>query len=319
MIDPDAIALAAERTAGHLRYTPVFVSDGESLGLKGIGTVELKLEFLQHTGSFKPRGAFNLVLAQRTPPAQLAAASGGNHGQAVAYVAGRLGLPATIFVPEICSPVKQARIAGYGAEVRVAGAIYDDAQAACTAWAQDRDALVVHPYDDDLILAGQGTTGLELQNQCPHLDTVLVAAGGGGLVAGIAAWYGPAGNVRVVSVEPETSQCVAAALRAREPVTVAVSGIAADSLGAGRIGAAPFTVLARYLADALTVPDEAIVDAQRTLWESARLAVEPGGATAFAALFCGAYRPSPGERVGVILCGANFDPSTIARDSIDII
>ncbi len=297
MISRDDISAAAERIKPYVRRTPSVWLDDETL---------LKLELTQHTGSFKPRGAFNTVLSQPSlPAAGLIAASGGNHGQAVAYVAQQLGIAAEVFVPEVSSPVKRSRIAGFGATVVVGGAIYDDAAAACRDRQAQTGALDVHPYDTDATIAGQGTVGLELWEDEPDLDTVLVAAGGGGLIAGVAAWF--RSGVKVVSVEPERSCCLAAAFAAGEPVDVDVSGVAADSLGARRVGTKAFEIAREHVAVALTVAEQDIVEAQRQLWQRVRVAAEPGGATAYAALVGGAYRPERGERVGVVVCGGNVD------------
>jgi threonine dehydratase len=296
------ITSAAERLRLHVRRTPLLAA--------GAGDDTLfKLELLQHTGSFKPRGAFNFVLSHRVPPAGIIAASGGNHGQAVAYVAHRLGVRAEVFVPEVCSPLKRARIAAHGATVVVGGAIYDDAQAACERRAADTGALVVHPFDAEEVIAGQGTVGMELWEDDPDLDTVLVATGGGGLIAGIASWY--SGGIRVVSVEPEQSCCLAAAVKAGGPVDVGVSGAAADSLGARRLGALAYEIVRDHVAVAVTVTEADIQQAQRELWERLRLVAEPGGATAYAALVAGAYRPERGERVAVVVCGGNVDLASL--------
>lgn len=295
----DDIAAAAQRIEGFVRRTPTLALDAN---------VVLKLEQTQHTGSFKPRGAFNFVLSQPTlPAAGIIAASGGNHGQAVAYVARSLGLAAEVFVPEVCPAVKRARIAALGARVVVGGAIYDDAQAACHRRAAETGALVVLPFDDAAIIAGAGTVARELQLDWSNLDTVLVAAGGGGLMSGALAWY--QGEVAVVAVEPERSRALWAALDAGAPVDVEVGGVAADSLGARRIGALPFALAQRFLASSVTVSDADIVAAQRHLWDQARIVTEPGGATAYAALLSGAYQSVRGERVGVIVCGANVELS----------
>jgi threonine dehydratase len=307
-MDPDTlptrrdVAEAAGRIAGHVRRTPVLALDD---------TTVLKLELAQHTGSFKPRGAFNDVLGlPGLPAAGIVAASGGNHGQAVAFVAGRLGVPAEVFVPEVCPEVKRRRIAALGARVVVGGAVYDDAQAACSARAAQTGAHLVHPFDAATIVAGAGTVAAELQADAADLDTVLVAVGGGGLMAGALAWYGR--DVRVVAVEPDRSCALRAALDHGAPCEVTVEGVAADSLGARRVGELAFGLARRDLAAAVTVPDAAIVEAQHRLWELARVAAEPGGATAYAALVSGAYRPAPGERVGVIVCGGNVDPATLS-------
>jgi threonine dehydratase len=296
------ITAAAERLRLHIRRTPLVAA--------GAGDDTLfKLELLQHTGSFKPRGAFNFVLSHRPPAAGIAAASGGNHGLAVAYVANRLGLRAEIFVPEVSSSLKRERIAALGATVVVGGAIYDDAQAACEQRAAETGALVVHPFDAEEVIAGQGTVGMELWEDDPDLDTVVVATGGGGLIAGVASWY--SGGIRVVSVEPERSCCLAAAVKAGGPVDVEVAGAAADSLGARRIGSLAYEVVREHVTVAVTVTEVDIERAQRDLWDRLRVVAEPGGATAYAALLAGAYRPERGERVAVVVCGANVDLASL--------
>jgi threonine dehydratase len=305
------IKAAAARIQYHVRRTPVLDVGRGAFGLDGSVGLVLKAELLQYTGSFKPRGAASRILSAEAPAVGVAAASGGNHGQAVAWVAGQLRLPATLFVPASSSPVKQARIAAYGAELRVGGAAYDDAQAACDAFVAASGALLVHPYDQPEVVAGQGTVGLELVEQAPDIDTVLVAVGGGGLIGGIAAWLGDS-PVRIVAVEPERSCCLAAARRAGRPVPVEVGGIAADSLGARQLGELAWQITRHTVERSLTVSDEAIVDAQRALWSECRLAAEPGGATALAALLSGAYRPATDERLAVIICGGNVDPATLA-------
>jgi threonine dehydratase len=302
---PDDIQAAALRTAGYLRRTPIVEVAGADFGLDLSDPLTFKLEFRQHAGSFKSRGAFNSLLAATIPAAGVAAASGGNHGAAVAYAARALGHRATIFVPEVSAPVKIARIEAYGAEVRVGGARYADAAARCAQFVAETGAYEVHPYDTFETVAGQGTVALEWQRSAPDLDTVLVAVGGGGLIAGIAAWYG--GRVKVIGVEPEGSRCLHAARAAGEPVDVPVESIAADSLGARRVGNLPFAVAQRSVADVVLVADAAIAAAQRMLWDRLRVAVEPGGAAALAALISGRYVPSSSERIGVLLCGANVD------------
>lgn len=273
--------------------------------------VSLKLELFQHTGSFKSRGAFNNLLARSVPAAGVTAASGGNHGAAVAYAAACLGHRARIFVPTVASPVKIERIRAYGAEVVVAGDRYADAALLCDVHARESGALVVHPFDSPYTIAAQGSVGLEWEEDAVDgLDTVLVAAGGGGLVAGIALWF--AGRVKVVAVEPRGSSALHAALAAGRPVDVEVESIAVDSLGAKRVGDLVHAIAADLVAEAVLVPDSAIVEAQRRLWESLRIAAEPGGATALAALLSGAYRPRSGERVGVLVCGGNVDLATLA-------
>ena len=270
----------------------------------------LKLELLQHTGSFKPRGAFHRVLRADVPAAGLVAASGGNHGAAVAHVAARLGHHAEVFVPSTSPALKRERIAALGADVRVVEGYYDDAQAAADERRGETGALLVHPYDHVDVVAGQGTMGRELDRQVGGaLDTIVVATGGGGFVGGQAAWF--AGRVRVVSVEPATSRCLHAALEAGRPVPVDVRGLAADSLGAAQLGDVSWEAVRRYVEVAVLVDDDAIRDAQRAIWHGLRLVAEPGGAAALAAVRTGAYVPAPGERVAIVVCGANCDPSTV--------
>ncbi|MDQ0396111.1 serine/threonine dehydratase [Labrys monachus] len=309
MISPDDIRAAARRIAPHIRRTPLATIEAGAFGFDH--PVQLKFEFMQHAGSFKPRGAFNNLLSQAVPAAGVAAASGGNHGIAVAHAARALGHKARIFVPVISSPAKIAAIRARGADLEIGGERYADAQAACDAYAAASGALVVHPFDSWATMAGQGTLGLEWEEQSGgELDTLLVATGGGGLIAGIAAWF--AGRIRIVSVEPEGSQCLKAALEAGGPVDVGVESLAADSLGARNCGPRVYAVASRFVASAVTVPDRAIRDAQMCAWDRLRVALEPGGATALAALLAGAYRPAPGERIGVLLCGANVSLDSIA-------
>lgn len=301
MVTPERIVAAAAVIDGHVRRTPVVTLEEKAFDQRA--RLSLKLELMQHTGSFKPRGAFHRILTAEVPEAGVITASGGNHGQAVAWACRALGIPAEIFVPSGSPPLKAERIRRYGAKVTVTGEYYDDAMAACLRRAKETGALLVHPYDHPDVVAGQGTVGLELDEQVPDLDTVLVAAGGGGLAAGVAAWY--AGRRRVVAVEPEACPAMARALEAGEPVEVSVGGVAADSLGARRVGQVPFEVARQHIAAAVLVPDEAIVAAQWRLWDDLRVLSEPGGAASLAALLSGAYRAAPGERVGVVVCGAN--------------
>jgi threonine dehydratase len=308
-VTPDDVEAAARRVEGHVRRTPVMAMEGGAFGL--VDGCTLKLELLQHTGSFKARGAFNRVLASDVPAAGLVAASGGNHGVAVAHVARALGHRAEIFVPATSPAAKVDRIRGLGADVRVGGAIYDEAQTAATIRAAETGALLVHPYDHPLVVAGQGTMARELDEQVPGFDTVLVAVGGGGLIAGVCAWFGD--RVKIVSVEPESIPAMHDARRAGHPVEVSVSGLAADSLGAKAIGAVPFACAAPFVDDAVLVSDDAIRAGQRELWASVRLMAEPGGAAALAAVLSGAYRPAPGERLVVVVCGSNVDPATVVR------
>jgi threonine dehydratase len=303
MITRERIAAAHQRIGPYVRRTPVVRLTGADFGLDPF-PLALKLESLQHSGSFKARGAFASLLGREVPSAGVAAASGGNHGAAVAYAAMRLGIPAKIFVPRISSPAKIARIRGYGADLVVGGERYADALEASERWVAESGALAVHAYDQETTLLGQGTVGAELEGQLPELDSLLVAVGGGGLIGGIAAWY--AGRVRVVAVEPEAAPTLARALEAGRPVDVAVGGVAADSLGARRVGALMFPIAREHVERVALVPDAAIRDAQAALWDSLRLVAEPGAAAALAALLSGAYRPAPGERVGVVLCGGNW-------------
>ena len=267
------------------------------------GAVTLKLESLQHAGSFKTRGAFANLLMRAIPPAGIVAASGGNHGAAVAYAAMTLGIPATIFVPTISSPAKIARIERYGARLVVGGDRYSDAYEASLVYQAESGALAVHAYDAFETLAGQGTLGKELEEQAPDLDTLLVAVGGGGLIGGIAAWYD--GRIRIVAVEPEDAPTLHNALAAGEPVDAPTGSIAADSLAPRRIGTHTFAIAQRLVDHVVLVTDDDINASRATLWEEARVVAEPGGATAFAALLAGKYIPAPGERVGAVVSGAN--------------
>jgi threonine dehydratase len=303
----DDVVAAATRIEGRVRRTPVL-----DLG-RGVGgtdaRVALKLEHLQHTGSFKPRGAFSKLLASDVPAAGVIAASGGNFGVAVAYACRSIGRAAEVFVPATSPAAKIERIRHEGASVTVIDGLYDDAAVACAARAAESGALWLHPFDQAEVVAGQGTIGIELAQQAPDADTVLVAVGGGGLIGGIAAWY--AGDARVVGVEPDGSRCLAAALEAGEPIDVPVQSLAADSLGAKRVGQIAFSIARRHVDRVVLVADEAIRDAQRILWRDVRVLTEPGGAAAFAALISDAYHAAPGERVLVLVCGANCDPATV--------
>ena len=303
------IEAAAQRIAGHARITPVM-----RLGTAAFGSdadISLKLECLQHAGSFKTRGAFNNLLSLDVPAAGVAAASGGNHGAAVAYAARARGVKATIFVPEISPAAKIEAIRRFGAEVVIGGAQYDDAQAACDRFVTETGALKIHPFAAKETIAGQGTLGREWQGQEPDLDTVLVAVGGGGLISGIAAWFAGT-KVKVVGVEPEGSRALQAALEAKGPTEVKVASVAADSLGARNVGPLVYEVCKDTVDHVVLVPDTAITEAQVTLWRDFRLAVEPGGAAALGALLCGAYKPAKGERLGVLVCGANVDLTKLA-------
>jgi len=301
-IDPDAIAATERLIRPYIRRTPVITVDAGDFGLPS-GPLVFKLEFLQHTGSFKPRGAFANLLTRKVPNAGVVAASGGNHGAAVAYAAMRLGVRAAIFVPKVTSTAKLERIRSYGAELVVAGEVYAEALAASEQRVAQTGALAVHAYDQPETLLGQGTVGLELQADASEIDTLLVATGGGGLIGGIASWY--QGRVRVVSVEPEAAPTLHDALNAGHPIDAPAGGIAADSLAPRQVGGLMFPIAQRHVAEAVLVSDDAIRDAQHRLWDVLRVAVEPGGAAAMTALLSGRYRPAKDERVAVLLCGAN--------------
>jgi threonine dehydratase len=307
MLSRHVIAAAAARIERYVRHTPLLRLSAPDLGLGA--SVTLKLELLQHAGSFKPRGAFNRLLSVNLSTAGVIAASGGNHGAAVAYAARALGIQAEIFVPALTPEMKVARITSYGARVVQTGATYAEALAASRERQAETGALEVHAYDHPDVLAGQGTVGREFELDAPELTHILVATGGGGLIGGIAAWY--AGSVDVISVEPEGCPGLHDALQAGHPVEAPVSGIAADSLGARQVGGLMFPIAQSYVASAVLVPDAAIMAAQRLIWDRLRLIAEPGGATALAALLCGAFKPPAGAHVGVLLCGANTDPAKV--------
>ncbi|HEV2490069.1 MAG TPA: threonine/serine dehydratase [Candidatus Acidoferrales bacterium] len=286
----------------HIRETPVIETDGADIGI-GPARVVFKLELLQHTGSFKARGAFANLLMRRVPPAGVVAASGGNHGAAVAFAAQKLGKKAKIFVPRIASQTKIERIRSYGAELVITGQGYAEALAESEKWHEESGAMPLHAYDQVETMLGQGTVGLEFEKQEPKLDTLLVAVGGGGLIGGISAWYG--GKVKIIGVEPERAPSLARALASGRPVDVEVGGIAADSLGAKRVGNLMFPVAQKHVERVVLVTDEAIEKAQRALWNALRIVAEPGGAAAFAALLSHRYEAKSGERIGIIVCGGN--------------
>jgi len=301
-IDRDSIARTYQLIRPYIRRTPVIEVDGADFALDAV-RLSLKLELLQHAGSFKPRGAFANLLMRDVPEAGVVAASGGNHGAAVAFAAMKLGKPARIFVPRVASPAKIARIRGYGAELVVTGERYAEALEASQAWAAQSGALAVHAYDRVETMLGQGSVGLEFEEQAPGLDTLLVAVGGGGLIGGVAAWY--SGRVRLIGVEPEAAPTLTRALEAGHPVDAEAGGIAADSLAPKRVGELMFPLAQAYVDRVLLVSDDAIVHAQQQLWNILRVAAEPGGVAALAALLSGRYEPKPGERVGVLVCGGN--------------
>jgi threonine dehydratase len=298
---------AFERTSGYVRSTPVV--ELEAGALETTGRTVVKLEQLQHTGSFKPRGAFNRILAQPVPRAGVVAASGGNFGAAVAYAASVLGHAAELFVPESTPAAKVDRLRAFGGSVVVSGAFYADALVQAEQRCRETGALWMHAFDQREMIAGNGTVARELERQCGGLDTLLVAVGGGGLIAGIAAWF--EGRVRVVGVETRRTASMAAALAGGEPVDIDVGGIAADALGARRVGDLCFAIAQRLVDRIVVVDDDDLRRAQRELWQRVRLLVEPAGGAAPAALISRAYRPESRERVGVLLCGANLDPRSI--------
>jgi len=306
---PDRFAISREQIAAiepmvrpYIRRTPVIEVDGADLALDNARLV-LKLELMQHAGSFKARGAFTNMLLRPVPEAGVVAASGGNHGAAVAFAAQRMGKPATIFVPTVAAPAKMERIRGYGARLVVTGDRYADSLAASERFLAETGAMAIHAYNQLETVLGQGTLAMELEQQAPQLDTLLVAVGGGGLIGGIAAWY--AGRVRIIGVEPEAAPTLAMAMAAGRPVDAPAGGIAADSLAPKRVGEMMFPLAQAYVERVALVPDAAIVDAQSVLWNALRIAAEPGGAAALAALLARRYQPQPGERVGVLVCGGN--------------
>ncbi len=297
----------------YIRRTPTVEAGGADFGLDAINLI-FKLESLQHSGSFKARGAFTNLLSRTISPAGVVAASGGNHGAAIAYAAMKLGIPARIFVPAVCSPEKIERIRTYGADLVITGDRYADALAASDAWAAQSGALRIHAYDQFETLLGQGTVGLELEEQAPNLDTLLVAVGGGGLIGGVAAWY--SGRIRIIGVEPEAAPTLALALQAGHPVDSPAGGIAADSLAPKRVGELMFPIAQTHVQRVLLVSDPAIQQAQEALWKVLRIVAEPGGAAAFAALLSCRYQPAPGERVGVLVCGGNTSAVDFSRTLI---
>ena len=306
-VSRDRIAATERLIRPQIRRTPVVEASGAEFGLPSFA-LTLKLEQLQHSGSFKARGAFANLLGRAVPTAGVVAASGGNHGAAVAYAAMKLGIPAKIFVPRISSPAKIQRIRGYGADLVVGGDRYADALAASEEWVARSGALAVHAFDQTETLLGQGTLALELEQQAPRLDSLLVGVGGGGLIGGIAAWY--AGRIALVGVEPEAAPTLTRALAAGRPVDAEAGGIAADSLAPRRIGEHVFPIARQYVARVVLVSDAAIRQAQIALWDVLRIVAEPGGAAAFAALLSGRYVPRAGEQVGVVVSGGN----TVAVD-----
>jgi threonine dehydratase len=301
----------------HIRRTPVIEIDAADLGLKSSGAfagnskITFKLELFQHAGSFKARGAFTNLLTRKVPRAGVVAASGGNHGVAVAFAAMKLGKPAKIFVPSVASDEKKERIREYGAELVIAGERYADALAASEKWVAETGAMPVHAFEQIETMLGQGSVALEIEEQAAKLDTLLVAVGGGGLIGGVLAWY--AGRVKVVGVEPEAAPTLSNALQAGRPIDSEAGGIAADSLAPKRVGELMFPIAKKYISEVVLVPDDAIQEAQETLWKVFRVVAEPGGAAASAALLSGRYKPKRGERVGILVCGGNTSAVNFTR------
>jgi len=291
-----------QRIRPYIRRTPVIEINPADLGIT-CASIALKLELMQYAGSFKTRGAFTNLLSRKIPNAGVVAASGGNHGAAVAYAAMRLGIPATIFVPTISSPAKIERIRSYGARLEIRGDLYADALVASQEFERESGALSIHAFDQLETIRGQGTLALELEQQAPNLDTVLVGVGGGGLIGGIAAWYG--GRSRVIGVEPRKSPTLTRAFEAGQPVDAEAGGIAADSLAPRRVGELVFPIARQYVERVVLVEDEMIEHAQQCLWNDLRIIAEPGGSAAFAALISSVYVPADGERVGVVVSGGN--------------
>jgi threonine dehydratase len=303
------IEAAADRLAPLVRRTPVVEVDARDLGLPvRRAPLVLKLELTQHAGSFKARGAHAQLLADDLPAAGVVAASGGNYGVAVAYTARRLGVAATVCVPDTTAPAKLDSLRRLGATVEVVPGLYDDALAVSHGLAATTGARLLHAYDQVEMLLGSGTLARELSEQAP-VDRVVVAVGGGGLIGGVACWH--RGEVAVTGVESEGCETLAAARRAGRPVDVEVSGLGADALGARRAGDLGFAAAQRWVDGVAVVPDTALVDAQHRLWSAVRIATEPAGAAALAALTTGVVA-DPDERVAVILCGANVDPAAVA-------
>lgn len=302
----ERIAAMEPRIRPYIRHTPVLRVDMADFDQPPLA-VDLKLECLQHSGSFKARGAFTNLLERPVPKAGVVAASGGNHGAAVAYAAMRLGHKATIFVPEVSPQAKLDRIRGYGADLVVGGARYAEALAASERFAEETGALQIHAFNQEETLIGQGTLGLEIENDLPEIDTLLVAVGGGGLIGGIAAWY--AGRIRIIAIEPEGAPTLHRAFEAGHPVDAPAEGIAADSLAPKRVGEMMFPIAEAFVERSILVSDDDIIAAQKALWDRVRIISEPGGAAAFAAILSGRYTPAAGERVAVLVCGANANPA----------
>lgn len=291
----------------YIRRTPILECNAAEFGLDA-ARVTFKLELFQHAGSFKPRGAFANLLLRDVPPVGVVAASGGNHGLAVAYAAKQLKVSAKIFVPTVAAPVKMEKIRSYGADLVVTGERYADALAASEEWVRKSGAMPIHAYDQVETMIGQGSLGLEVEQQAPELDTILIAVGGGGLIGGVASYFSARiakGEIKIIGVEPEAAPTLANALREGRPVDSPAGGIAADSLAPKRVGSLMFPIAQRLVSEVVLVSDEAIVAAQNDLWNVLRVVAEPGGAAASAALLSRRYVPRPNERVGIVICGGN--------------
>lgn len=302
VITPARIAETYRLIRPHIRHTPVLSVDMGDFGLAS-QPLDLKLECLQHSGSFKARGAFANLLTRLVPQAGVVAASGGNHGAAVAYAAMRLGEPATIFVPDVTSPAKVELIRNYGANIVIGGDRYADALAASQTFVEEHEALAIHAFDQPETLLGQGTLGQEIDADLPEITTLLVAVGGGGLIGGIAAWFN--GRIKIIAVEPEDAPTLHNALKAGTPVDAPAGSIAADSLAPRRVGELMFPIAQNFVSQSVLVSDKEILSAQNALWDKIRIVAEPGGAAAFAALLSGKYMPATGERIAVLVCGSN--------------
>ena len=308
MIDRQKITDVEKVIRPYVRRTPVIHVDAADFGVNrsasaATAPLALKLELLQHGGSFKARGAFANLLTRTVPKAGVVAASGGNHGVAVSYAAMKLGIPAKIFVPSVASQEKVDRIRANGANLVIGGERYADAQAASEKWRAESGAMMVHPYDQEETMLGQGSVGLEFEEQAPEIDTLLVAVGGGGLIGGIASSY--AGKIKIIGVEPETAPTLFNAMRAGKPVDSEAGGIAADSLAPKRVGELMFPIAQKFVERVVLVTDDAIRDSQRALWRTMRVATEPGGAAAMSAILSGAYAPEKNEKLGILVCGGN--------------
>lgn len=303
MFGPKDIKAAHARIKPYLRDTPVI---GIEAGGLCDAPVALKLELFQHTGSFKARGGLNAVISSDVPTAGIVAASGGNHGAAIAFAASKFGVKSTVFAPENAGPVKIARMRGFGAEVIVSDQDFTGIVRQFEDFAKTTGALAVHPYNDPLVMTGQGTVGLEIEQQLPEIDTLFVSVGGGGLIGGITTWFGD--RIKIVAVETEGTASLAAAYADGPEAFVKIAGISASSLGAPVIGCRANEILTKFHVQNIVVPDTAVFEAQKKLWDCARIVAEPGAATALAPLTSGAYVPKKDERVGVLVCGGNAQP-----------